>query len=64
MTLSGPGASLSGAGRSGLVDDFHLLVVPIVRGGGIQVLPSNVRVKRDLLDERPAIRSGIGEPGR
>lgn len=30
----------------------HLLVVPTLLGGGIRVLPSNVRVKLDLLDER------------
>src|SRR5436309_5472725 len=38
--------------RTGLVDEIHLLVVPIVIGGGKQVLPSNVCVKLDLLDER------------
>ena len=38
--------------RTGLVDEIHLFVVPIVIGGGKQVLPSNVRVELDLLDER------------
>ena len=38
--------------RTGLVDEIHLFVVPIVIGGGKQVLPSNVYVKLDLLDER------------
>jgi dihydrofolate reductase len=38
--------------RTGLVDEIHLFVVPIVIGGGKQVLPSNVCVKLDLLDER------------
>jgi dihydrofolate reductase len=38
--------------RSGLVDEIHMFVVPIVLGGGKQVLPSNVCVKLDLLDER------------
>src|SRR5215472_1107722 len=38
--------------RTGLVDEYHLLVVPAMLGGGIRVLPSNVRVKLDLLDER------------
>ena len=38
--------------RTGLVDEHHLLVVPTLLGGGIRVLPSNVRVKLDLLDER------------
>src|SRR5215471_17142993 len=38
--------------RSGLVDEYHLFVVPIMIGCGKRVLPSNVRVKLDLLDER------------
>jgi riboflavin biosynthesis pyrimidine reductase len=38
--------------RAGLVDEIHLFVVPIVIGGGKQVLPSNVRVHLNLLDER------------
>ena len=38
--------------RSGLVDEMHLFVVPMVTGGGKQVLASNVCVKLDLLDER------------
>jgi dihydrofolate reductase len=38
--------------RTGLVDEIHLFVVPIVMGGGKQVLPSNVCVRLDLLDER------------
>src|SRR5581483_8357628 len=38
--------------RAGLVDEYHLLVVPTLLGGGIQVLPSNVRIGLELLDER------------
>jgi dihydrofolate reductase len=38
--------------RSGLVDEIHLLVVPVVLGGGKHVLPSDVPVGLDLLDER------------
>jgi dihydrofolate reductase len=38
--------------RAGLVDEYHLLVVPFVLGGGKRVLPSNINVKLDLLDER------------
>jgi dihydrofolate reductase len=38
--------------RTGLVDEIQLLVVPIMIGGGKRVLPSNVRVQLDLLDER------------
>jgi len=38
--------------RTGLVDEYYLFVVPMMIGGGRRVLPSNVRVKLDLLDER------------
>src|SRR5260221_2109247 len=38
--------------RSGLVDEDHLLVVPTMLGGGTRVLPSNVPIRLDLLDER------------
>ena len=38
--------------RAGLVDEYHLLVVPIMLGDGKRILPSNVYVKLDLLDER------------
>jgi dihydrofolate reductase len=38
--------------RTGLVDEYHLLVVPMMLGGGNRVLPGNVRVKLDLLGER------------
>ena len=38
--------------RTGLVDEYHLLVVPTMLGGGKRVLPSNVCVRLDLLEER------------
>ncbi len=38
--------------RAGLVDEYHLFVVPAIRGGGKRVLPGEVSVKLDLLDER------------
>ncbi len=38
--------------KAGLVDEFHLFIVPIVLGGGKRYLPSNVRAKLELLDER------------
>jgi dihydrofolate reductase len=38
--------------RTGLVDEYHLFVMPIMIGGGKRILPSNVCVKLDLLDER------------
>jgi dihydrofolate reductase len=38
--------------KAGLVDEWHLFVVPIVVGGGKQSLPNNVRLKLELIDER------------
>jgi dihydrofolate reductase len=51
VSVGGP-ALAAHAIRTGLVDEYHLLVVPITLGGGKRVLPSNVCVKLDLLDER------------
>lgn len=38
--------------RAGLVDECQLLVVPVMRGGGLRVLPGDVSAQLDLLDER------------
>lgn len=38
--------------RAGLVDEYHLLVAPAMLGGGIRVLPADVRTRLDLLNER------------
>jgi riboflavin biosynthesis pyrimidine reductase len=38
--------------RTGLVDENHLLVVSKMLGGGTRVLPGNVCIRLDLLDER------------
>ncbi len=50
ITVGGPDLAAQ-AIKAGLVDEYHLFVVPIVVGGGKQSLP-NVRVKLELLDER------------
>ena len=51
ISVDGPNLAAQ-AIRAGLVDEYHLLVIPIMLGGGKRVLPSNVAVKLDLLDER------------
>ena len=51
ISVAGPNLAAQ-AIRAGLVDEYHLLLVPIMLGGGKRVLPSNVGVKLDLLDER------------
>ncbi|GIK37911.1 MAG: deaminase [Chloroflexota bacterium] len=38
--------------RSGLIDEWHLFLIPIIVGGGKQALPDNVRLELELLDER------------
>ncbi len=38
--------------RSGLIDECHLFLVPIIVGGGKQSLPNNVRLELELLEER------------
>jgi dihydrofolate reductase len=47
------GATLAGAAiAAGLVDEVHLLMTPVLVGGGTRALPSGVRVRLELLNER------------
>jgi dihydrofolate reductase len=51
--LSVGGPELAGqAIEAGLVDEFHLIVAPVLVGGGTQALPDDVRLNLELLDER------------
>ena len=46
------GAELAAhAFRSGLIDECHLFLMPIIVGGGKQSLPDNIRLELELLDE-------------
>ncbi len=38
--------------RAGLVDEYNLLIAPIIAGGGNPYFPAKVRVKLELLGER------------
>ncbi|MEP7365064.1 MAG: dihydrofolate reductase family protein [Acidobacteriota bacterium] len=38
--------------RTGLVDEYHMLIVPALLGRGTPVHPVNLRLRLDLLDER------------
>jgi dihydrofolate reductase len=51
ISVAGPNLAAQ-AIRAGLVDEYQLLVVPALLGGGKRILPSSVGVKLDLLDER------------
>jgi dihydrofolate reductase len=51
--LSIGGAELAGqAIAAGLVDECHLILHPVLVGGGKSALPSGVRAQLELLDER------------
>ena len=51
--LSVGGPDLAGqAIKAGLVDECHLIVLPVVVGGGKRALPADVRVNLELLDVR------------
>lgn len=51
LSVAGPTLAAH-AIRAALLDEIHLLVVPVVIGGGKRVLPSDVCVKLDLPDDR------------
>lgn len=57
ISVAGPDLAAQ-AFRAGLVDECHLLVTPLVVGGGKQFFPDDVRVKLELLDER-AFGNGV-----
>ena len=44
--------------RSGLIDECHLFLTPILVGGGKPSLPDNVRLELELLEER-RFRNGM-----
>jgi dihydrofolate reductase len=51
--LSVGGPELAGqAIAAGLVDEYHLFVVPVLVGGGKRALPDGVRANLELIDER------------
>ena len=57
LTIGGP--ELAGQAMSaGLIDECHLLLNPIVLGGGKRALPDNLRMRLELLGER-RFRSGV-----
>jgi dihydrofolate reductase len=51
ISIGGPDLAAQ-AIKAGLVDEYHVFVVPYVAGGGTQFLPDNVRLELELLDER------------
>ena len=51
LAIGGP-ALAAQAIRAGLVDEYHMFVVPVVVGAGKQALPRDVRIELELLDKR------------
>lgn len=51
VSVGGPGLAAA-AIRAGLVDEYHMFVVPAVVGGGTSVFPHGVRAKLALVDQR------------
>jgi dihydrofolate reductase len=51
ITVGGPGLAAHGI-KAGLVDEYHLLLAPIIVGGGKPLFPDDVRIELELLDER------------
>jgi dihydrofolate reductase len=51
ITVGGPNLAAQ-AMRAGLVDDYQLIVYPVVVGGGNRALPDDVRLDLELVDER------------
>ena len=51
LSVGGPDLAGQALG-AGLVDECHLIVAPVVVGGGTQALPDDVRLELELLDER------------
>lgn len=50
--MIGGAALAAGALEAGLVDEYQLVLVPVVVGGGKPALPAGVRLDLELLDER------------
>jgi dihydrofolate reductase len=51
ISVGGPDLATQ-AIKAGLVDEYHVFVVPYVAGGGTRFLSDTVRLELELLDER------------
>jgi dihydrofolate reductase len=50
VSVGGPGLAAS-AIRAGLVDEYHVYVVPMLVGGGTAIFPDGIRARLDLVDQ-------------
>ena len=51
ISVGGPTLAAE-AFRAGLVDECHLVLAPVIVGGGTRALPDGIRAQLELLDER------------
>jgi dihydrofolate reductase len=51
IAVGGPALAAQALG-AGLVDECHLLIAPIIVGGGTRALPDHLRLELELVDER------------
>ena len=51
LAVAGPQLAAE-AFRAGLVDECHLVIAPVIVGGGNRSLPDGVRLDLELADER------------
>ena len=51
LSVGGPDLAAH-AIRTGLVDEWYLLIAPVIVGGGTPFLPDDIRLNLELLDER------------
>ena len=57
ISVSGPALAAS-AFAAGLVDEVHLIVIPVIVGGGKPGLPRGIKLDLELADER-ALSGGV-----
>lgn len=57
ITIQGPELAAQSL-RAGLVDEAHLLILPVIVGGGKQCFPDDLRLGLELVEER-AFRNGV-----
>ena len=58
ITIGGPQLA-SQAIKAGLVEEIHLLLTPVIVGGGKRSLPDDVRLQLELIDERSFTNSVV-----
>jgi dihydrofolate reductase len=58
ILIDGSSVLIHSLAHHDLIDEYHLLVYPVVLGGGKKVFPNGVRLNLQLLEARP-IPSGV-----